>query len=244
LKVQLFTSNHIKTILFDLDGTLKLYLPEGGEVVADYAGSLGMSISGEDRLRAMRWEHYYWAGSAELKEDQGVVKDEDAYWVIYSRRQLVALGAAAAQAEQLAPQIQAYMSAEHRPEARVPDQLPEALQTLKDGGFKLGVLSNRAKPFVPELDELGLSPYFDFSMAAGEVNLWKPDPAVFVHALERAGTAPGESVYVGDNYFADVVGARRAGLRPVLFDPRGLYPEAGCATIFHYGQLIPAIKNF
>jgi len=236
--------NGIKAILFDLDGTLKLYLPEGGEVVADYATSLGMSINGEDRLRAMRWEHYYWAGSAELKEDQSAAKDEDAYWVIYSRRHLVALGAADARAGELAPRIQAYMSANHRPQARVPDQLLDALQTLKAGGFKLGVLSNRTEPFTSELDELGLSPYFDFSMAAGEVNLWKPDPAVFAHALDRAGTAPGESVYVGDNYFADVVGARRAGLKPVLFDPRGLYPEAGCATIVHFGQLIPALKKF
>ncbi len=240
----MFSSDHIKTILFDLDGTLKLYLPEGGEVVADYATSLGMSISGEDRLRAMRWEHYYWAGSTELREDEAATRDEDAFWVTYSRRHLVALGAAAARAEELAPRIQAYMSANHRPQAHVPDQLLEALQTLKSGGFILGVLSNRTKPFASELDELGLSPYLDFSIAAGEVNLWKPDPGVFAHALERAGTAPGESVYVGDNYFADVVGARRAGLKPVLFDPRGLYPEAGCATIVHFGQLIPALKNF
>jgi HAD superfamily hydrolase (TIGR01662 family) len=241
----LFSPNHLKTILFDLDGTLKLYLPEGGEVVADYAASLGLSISSEDRLRAMRWEHYYWAGSPELKEDQGAARGENAaYWVIYSRRHLVALGVEAAPAQELAPQVHSYMDANHRPEARVPDQLPEVLRTLREAGFKLGVLSNRTERFVPELDELGLSSYFEFSMAAGEVNLWKPDPGIFVHALERAGTTPEESVYVGDNYFADVVGARRAGLRPVLFDRRGLYPEAGCATITHFGQLIPALEKF
>jgi putative hydrolase of the HAD superfamily len=243
-KVQLFPSNHIKTILFDLDGTLKVYLPEGGEVVADYATSLGLSVSGEDRLRAMRWEHYYWAGSPELEQDQGAAQDEQAMWTIYSRRQLIALGTAPGQAQELAPKIQAYMYANHRPEERVPDQLVEALQTLKTAGFTLGVLSNRTRPFGPELDALGLSPYLDFAMAAGEVNLWKPDPAIFYHALDRAKSNPQESVYVGDNYFADVVGARRAGLRPVLFDPRGLYPEADCSTIRHYGQLIPALQGF
>lgn len=239
----MFSPNHIKTILFDLDGTLKVYLPEGGEVVADYATSLGLSISGEDRLRAMRWEHYYWAGSPELRQDQSAAGDEAAQWTTYSRRQLIALGTEPGRAEELAPAIQAYMYANHRPAEHVPEQLVEALQTLKAAGFTLGVLSNRARPFGSELEALGLTPYLEFAMAAGEVNLWKPDPAVFHHALAKARATPQESVYIGDNYFADVVGARRAGLRPILFDPRGLYPEADCTTITHFGQLIPALKN-
>jgi FMN phosphatase YigB (HAD superfamily) len=48
---------------------------------------------------------------------------------------------------------------------------------------------------------------------------------------------------VGDNYFADVVGARRAGLQPVLYDPRALYPEADCPIITSFDQLIPVLKN-
>ena len=42
---------------------------------------------------------------------------------------------------------------------------------------------------------------------------------------------------MGDNYFADVVGSLRAGLRPVLYDPNGLFPEAGCAVIQSFDQL-------
>jgi FMN phosphatase YigB (HAD superfamily) len=239
----LFSPNHITTILFDLDGTIKLHLPEGGEAVAAYAAGQGLRIAPDDRLRAMRWEHYYWAGSPELRQDEAQAGDENGFWTIYSRRQLVALGADLARAQELAPLVQAHMHDNHRPVAHVPARLPEALQTLKAGGFKLGVLSNRTQTFMAELDELGLSPYLDFAMAAGEVNLWKPDPGVFAHALKRVNSAPSEAVYVGDNYFADVVGARGAGLRPILFDPHGLYPEAGCATITDFGQLIPALKN-
>jgi predicted HAD superfamily phosphohydrolase YqeG len=36
---------------------------------------------------------------------------------------------------------------------------------------------------------------------------------------------------VGDNYFADVVGARNAGIQPILIDPVNLFPEADCVVI-------------
>ena len=77
--------------------------------------------------------------------------------------------------------------------------------------------------------------YFRFALAGGEVDAFKPDPRIFEHALERAGTSAAETIYVGDNYFADILGSSRAGLVPVLFDPAGLFPEADCAVIrsFH-----------
>jgi FMN phosphatase YigB (HAD superfamily) len=48
---------------------------------------------------------------------------------------------------------------------------------------------------------------------------------------------------VGDNYFADVVGARRAGLTPVLFDPDEIFPEADCIVIKSFDELNSAIKD-
>ena len=61
--------------------------------------------------------------------------------------------------------------------------------------------------------------------------------AVFEHALARAGLTPREAIYVGDNYFADVVGSLRAGLMPVLYDPSLLFPEAECAVIRSFDEL-------
>jgi FMN phosphatase YigB (HAD superfamily) len=52
----------------------------------------------------------------------------------------------------------------------------------------------------------------------------------------------GEVIYVGDNYYADVVGARAAGLQPVLYDPLGIFPEADCATIRSFDQLNSIVK--
>ena len=80
------------------------------------------------------------------------------------------------------------------------------------------------------------------SLAGGEVDSYKPDPGLFNHALNRAHLAPNEAIYVGDNYFADVVGSRRAGLRPVLYDPDMIFPEADCITIRSFNELISTLK--
>jgi hypothetical protein len=46
-------------------------------------------------------------------------------------------------------------------------------------------------------------------------------PGIFRHALERMGVHPSEALHVGDSYAADVVGARRVGIRAVLIDRNG-----------------------
>src|SRR5512140_1113537 len=100
----------IKAVFFDLDGTLRHSLPAGGEFFTDHAIRLGLRATEEDRLRAMRWEHFYWANSPDLKADRQAYPDDKVFWSMYSRRQLVALGASNAQAEELAPQVTEYMS--------------------------------------------------------------------------------------------------------------------------------------
>lgn len=101
----------------------------------------------------------------------------------------------------------------------------------------LGVVSNRDTPFHDELDALNLKHYFHFTLAGGEVQSFKPEPRIFEHALKLAGTPAQETMYIGDNYFADVVGARRAGLWPVLYDPGNLFPDVECPVIRSFDEL-------
>ncbi len=70
----------------------------------------------------------------------------------------------------------------------------------------------------------------DFVVDSGAVGVEKPDPAIFRIALERAGVSAAEAMHVGDLFPVDVVGARRAGLEPVLLDPLGRYADRGCRT--------------
>jgi putative hydrolase of the HAD superfamily len=230
----------IKAVLFDLDGTLRHHIPEGGDLFTDHAIALGLSVHEEDRLRAKRWEHYYFAQSPEIRADSALFKEKDKFWVVFGKRRLIALGCSSQQAEELAPRLSAFMRENYKPQVHVPLESRPLLSALKDSGFILGVVSNRETPFAEELAQMDLAQYFHFSLAAGEVNTHKPDPRIFEEALRRAGTSAPETMYVGDNYFADVVGSRRAGLRPVLYDPNGLFPEAGCDVIRSFDQL-PAL---
>ena len=236
--------NHIKAILFDLDGTLRHNLPAGGEVVGEYARSLGLEVSSEYRVRCLRWEHSYWAKSSELHADLGQYEENSRdFWLNYNRRQLLAMGAIEKHAAELAPLVSKYMEENYRPASVPAPEAQFALTHLKQAGLRLGVVSNREQPFVEELVHIGLDSYFEFSLAAGEVQSYKPEPAIFEAALKRIDAAAQETVYVGDNYFADVVGARNAGLRPVLYDPHGIYPEADCTVITSFAQLLEVLET-
>ena len=104
------------------------------------------------------------------------------------------------------------------------------------------MLSNRKESYADYLAELGLAEFFSLVIAAGEAGHYKPDPQVFTYMLEKAGVSAEESIYVGDNYYADVVGARAAGLAPVLLDIHGLFDEPGCPVIQTHSQLLPLLE--
>ena len=237
------SNNHIKAIFFDLDGTLRHSVPSGGDVLTDYVMTLGLRVNDEDRLRAMRWEHLYWASSADLREDLVAHSgDTENFWIEYSRRRLIALGASPAWAVEFAPKASVHMGDMYRPENIVPDDVRRTLPELKEAGYFMAVVSNRDKPFQDVLESHGISEFFEYSLAAGEVNIFKPEPGVFEHALQQTNLTAGETVYIGDNYFADVIGARNAGLRPVLYDPIGIFPDADCVTIKSFNELTSVLK--
>lgn len=233
--------NGYKAVFFDLDGTLRHSVPQASDVFNDKTQELGFSLTDEVKRSSGRWEHQYWASSDLLREDAEKFKDdEDGFWGNYTERRLKSLGANPAQIQALAPPLSDFMH-EYRHEDFVPPELHEILPSLRTAGFKLGVLSNRTQPFADQMVELKLADYFEFIKAAGELGAWKPNPQVFTPLLEAFELAPEESVYVGDNYYADVVGARAAGITPILYDPRELFPDADCARITSFTELLEVL---
>ncbi len=231
----------IKAVLFDLDGTLRHNIPNGGDVFSVGARELGLQFSEEARIRAERWEHFYFASSPEIRKDINEFKGE-AFWVNFSRRKLVALGCNPKDAVNLCEPMSHYMRDNYKPEAHVFEESRTLLTSLKNDGYILGVISNRDEPFHEELKELKLDSHFNFSLAGGEVNSFKPEPAIFEHGLKKAGVKANEAMYVGDNYFADIIGSHRAGLTPILYDPGSLFPEAECAVIKSFDEFHKLLK--
>jgi FMN phosphatase YigB (HAD superfamily) len=106
----------------------------------------------------------------------------------------------------------------------------KALQRAREARLVVGVISNSNGSVKRALEITGLAPHLDFVIDSSVVGISKPDPRIFALGLQAAGTAPGETVYVGDSYFVDVVGSRQAGLRAVLFDPGRTWGERDCAV--------------
>jgi HAD superfamily hydrolase (TIGR01549 family) len=231
----------IKAVLFDLDDTLRHHLPRAGEVFVDYVGNIGFHISEENRIRAEHWVHYYFANSPEIQADLKMFKgDEKGFWINFTQQRLIASGFGQTLAVELAPQASTYMDETYKPEVHVPEDARVLLQFLKESGYMLGTVSNRDDPYLAEMQKLELDSYFQFFLAGGEVNSFKPDALIFERALELAGTSAQETMYIGDNYFADILGSQRAGLMPVLYDPGSLFPDADCAVIKSFAE-IPAL---
>ncbi len=99
--------------------------------------------------------------------------------------------------------------------------VPPALAALRADGAALVVVSNWDVSLHERLAETGLRALVDAAVASAELGLAKPDPGIFRHALELVGADPEASWHVGDTPEVDVVGARAAGLRPVLVDRDG-----------------------
>lgn len=232
LGVELFPNNRIDTILFDLDGTLRQNSPTFNEAMLSFSLRMGVENGDENRRQAHRWLHYYWAQSPELVSDLERYENlDEQFWTNHARLYLTAYGCPAEQALDLAPELTRCMVDDYDPEDGLSEQVPDLLGSLQEAGFRLGVISNRRNPFDEQLESLGIDSYFEYTLAAGSINAFKPDPKVFQHALHELEIEPEQGIYVGDNYFADVIGAQRARMKAILIDPEGLFPEADCPII-------------
>lgn len=96
------------------------------------------------------------------------------------------------------------------------------LEEFRSQRLTLGIVSNT---FVPgdvldrHLEEAGLLELLPLRVYSCDVGFRKPAAAIFQLALERAHLEPGRTLFVGDSPRADIDGAERAGMIPVLKDP-------------------------
>jgi putative hydrolase of the HAD superfamily len=112
-----------------------------------------------------------------------------------------------------------------------------ALERLLGAGLRLAAVSNSNGTLRRLFDRLGFTPLFEVSLDSRVEGIEKPDPRLFHLALEKLGAPAGDALHAGDFYHVDVVGARAAGVRPVLVDEDGLYPDADCPRVASLAEL-------
>jgi 2-haloalkanoic acid dehalogenase type II len=118
------------------------------------------------------------------------------------------------------------------------DALP-ALQHLA-ARFPLVSLSNGNA----DLDKIGLSRFFQFSICARDFGAGKPEPQIFHAACERLGLPADAVLHVGDDPVLDVAGARAAGLRTAWINRTQAawpHPHAPDLTVRDLTELVDAL---
>jgi phosphoglycolate phosphatase len=95
------------------------------------------------------------------------------------------------------------------------DGVTEGLAYLQSAGYRLGCVTNKASQFtLPLLKTLGLYDLFEIVISGDTLPKKKPDPLPLLHAAEKLGVTPAESLMLGDS-MSDVKAARAAEFRIV-----------------------------
>jgi FMN phosphatase YigB (HAD superfamily) len=104
----------------------------------------------------------------------------------------------------------------------IESDLVDTLVSLKEAGYRLGLLSNTGfddrSVMEPLLVKLGLWEHFEVALFSSEEGIAKPSPELFFRMVEQFGVLPGEVLHIGDNINADYR-AREAGLEAVVYAP-------------------------
>ena len=124
----------------------------------------------------------------------------------------------------------------------VPDEVVPALTALRGFGYRLVVVSNANGTLRRAFARLGLLDAVDGLFDSCDEAVEKPDPRFFHIALARTGASASTTIHVGDLYHVDVVGARAAGIQPVLLDVGDLYPDYDCPRVRSLAALVEFLR--
>jgi putative hydrolase of the HAD superfamily len=125
----------------------------------------------------------------------------------------------------------------------VRDEVPSVLAALRARRLQIVVVSNANGTLRRAFDRLGLTGAVDVVFDSYDEEVEKPDPRFFRIALERTGADPLTTIHVGDLYYVDVVGARAAGIRPVLLDTDDLYTDCDCTRVRSLTELVDTLPS-
>ncbi len=207
----------IRTVLFDVGGTLVRVRPSVGMVYAGAARDHGFDVSAEALDRNFRAA---WRRSVERGHSRGhscsdeILREEWSTVVRETFKESVPAHKMPALFDDLYDRFASATVWELAPRVK------EHLEHLRAAGIRLGVLSNWDSRLRSMLEELGLRNAFDFLVISYDVGVEKPHPDIFQAAVDRGGSSPSETLLVGDSYEADIEAASRCGLATIWITSR------------------------
>jgi len=241
----------VKAILFDVNGTLTdINTDEANEEI--YRGiSHILTYQG---IALHRWEvrdEYYRIMEVQRKNSREQYPEFDAVEIfreLVSRR-CIAAGSIPTGKLQWLP---VFLAEAYRGLSRNRLQLyPGVLDVLNELRlrYKLAAISDAQSAWcLPEMRAVGIDGYFDPIIVSGDYGYRKPDPRLFTAALTGLELAPENVLFVGNDMFRDVYGAKQHGLKTVFFSSNQGSKEAEGAEpdyiIYRFSEMRQAIEFF
>jgi putative hydrolase of the HAD superfamily len=155
--------------------------------------------------------------------------------------------------DELREDVHAHLDSEFADAALWIREIPgarEGLRALASTGVRLGIISNADGLIGQRLAGAeilqvgpGVGVTVETVIDSGAVGVMKPDPKIFHLALDAMGLDASDAWYVGDMPGIDVVGARAAGLLPIVMDPYQLHLGAGYHRVGSLSELATVIAG-
>lgn len=209
----------IRAVSFDAAGTLIDVKWNPVAIAVEAAVKTGLNLSdpqvaGETygRMLQSRWSHFRQLNLQRSRE----VCDE--FWVELGRDWLKALGHEDHSIEDLAACADSIIFSEGSSVFRLFDDSLLILDSLKDRGIPMIILSNWDVSLHRTCEMLGITQYFQKIIASLEEGVEKPEKQLFDIAASQLRLPTSEILHIGDDPLADVHGARNAGFSATLID--------------------------
>jgi len=213
----------IKAVFFDFYNTLATHHPCREEFYVNTCRELGITVKARALFTSLAAaDIFYRNENSRSPIDKRTPEEKINFYVEYVTRILG--GAGVEIGSETALQILAKLR-EQKWEFKTYDDTLPTLKGLDERNLTLGLISNVAQDMEATYTELGLQPYLDFKVTSAEVGCDKPNPEIFQAALEKAQVKPEESIYIGDQYDLDIVGARGVGMKALLIDRNDYFPD-------------------
>lgn len=199
----------IKHIFFDLDHTLWDFESNSKKTFSYIFDKNNLDIEFEDFIDVYQAiNHEYW----KLFREDKVSKADLRYGRLKESFQAINYESDDELIHLLSEQYITYL-AEHN------DLFENAFLVLDylQSKYKMHIITNGFEEVqYRKLKNSNLLPYFDKVITSEKVGVKKPNPRIFQYALDIAGASSNESIMIGDNFEADILGAKNMGMQVIF----------------------------
>ena len=208
----------LKAVLFDVDFTLfrpgPELGPEGYRRVGERHGlSLDPTLYGDARLHAIET----------LQRNHELVHDEE-IWIAFTEQIVLGMGGDRDAGTSRACATEMVRQWERHENFSLYEDATPVLAELRRHELRIGLISNGQRDLVEFVDHHTLD--IDAVVGSKAHGRVKPHASIFVAALQALDVGPHETAMVGDSYKDDIESAQALGIRAILLDRDGQYPDA------------------